>query len=142
MIRRPPRTTRPYPPFPYTTLFRSHVVRRAPVTSRELKASRVQPHRLSAAAIDRIANDRCAKARRGMHPDLVRPAGKRAELDQRPPPALFDRSPAGLRGLALWIGDHPPTLGARRALVERQVDQPAPALRHAFKRSHQHTSEP
>src|SRR3546814_6798619 len=67
-----------------------------------------------------------------MHPDLVRPAGKRAELDQRPPPALFDRSPAGLRGLALWIGDHPPTLGARRALVERQVDQPAPALRHAF----------
>src|SRR3546814_7149450 len=68
-----------------------------------------------------------------MHPELVRPAGKRAELDQRPPPALFDRSPAGLRGLALWIGDHPPTLGARRALVERQVDQPAPALRHAFK---------
>src|SRR3546814_6669365 len=84
-----------------------------------------------AAAIDRIANDRCVKARRGMHPDLVRPAGKRAELDQRPPPALFDRSPAGLRGLSLWIGDHPPTLGARRALVERQVDQPAPALRHA-----------
>src|SRR3546814_19392290 len=60
---------------------RCHVDDRTSLPARDDQPAGVQQHRPPARAVNRVAGDRGSKAGRGMHEDLVRPTGQRAEFD-------------------------------------------------------------
>ncbi len=90
----------------------------------------MEEHRPVRAAVDGIAGDGDAEPIGGMDPDLVGPAGFGREEDHRPAVADRDPAPAGQRGPAALVRDHPPAFGLARNLGERHVDHAFLDLRH------------